>query len=143
MPTLRRRINSDAFFHLRIRNFHRSGAGSDARRLYHRHAQLALDFFINLPIGILSLILTSLFVKESKEAEESTREFRKGGKTIDWMGIILFVTGIATLELLLSEGPKEGWLESNFILLILAYTVISLLVGITWEYYQKNRQWIF
>lgn len=95
-------------------------------------------FFINLPIGIVSLLLTAVFVKESKQAEESTRKFRQGGKTVDWVGIILFVTGIAALELLLGEGPKEGWLESNFIFLTLAYCVIALLVGITWEYYQEK-----
>lgn len=95
-------------------------------------------FFINLPVGIVSLVLTALFVKESKQAEENTREFRSAGKTVDWAGIILFVTGIAALELLLGEGPKEGWLESDFILLMLAYSVVALLVGIVWEYYQDK-----
>jgi DHA2 family multidrug resistance protein len=95
-------------------------------------------FFINLPIGIVSLILTALFVKESKQAEENSRKFRKGDKVVDWMGIILFVTGIAALELLLGEGPKEGWLESDFILLIFGYCVISLVGGIAWEYYQDK-----
>ena len=95
-------------------------------------------FFINLPVGIISLILVSLFVKESKQAEESTKEFRKSGKTVDFVGIFLFVTGIAALVFLLDEGPKQNWLESNLILVVLAYTVFSLLVGITWEYYQKN-----
>ena len=94
-------------------------------------------FFINLPIGIISLILVSLFVKESKQAEKSAREFRKSGKTVDWLGIFLFVTGIAALVLLLDEGPKQGWLDSNLILLTMGYTVFSLLIGITWEYYQK------
>ena len=95
-------------------------------------------FFINLPIGIISLILVSLFVKESKQAEKSAAEFRKSGKSVDWVGIFLFVTGIAALVLLLDEGPKQGWLDSDFILLVLAYTVFSLLTGITWEYYQKQ-----
>ncbi len=95
-------------------------------------------FFINLPVGIISLILVSLFVKESKQAEESTREFRKSGNTVDFVGIFLFVTGIAALVFLLDEGPKQGWLDSNLVLLVLAYTVFSLLVGITWEYYQKK-----
>ena len=95
-------------------------------------------FFINLPLGIISLVLTSIFVKESKQAEESTKKFRQSGESIDWVGIFLFVTGIAALELLLSEGPKSGWLESNFISLILVYTIIALLVGTTWEYYRNK-----
>ncbi len=95
-------------------------------------------FFINLPIGIISLVLTALFVKESKQAAAATREFRKGGKTVDWVGIILFVSGIAALELLLEKGPKEGWFESDFVLLIAGYTFLALLIGITWELYQEK-----
>ena len=95
-------------------------------------------FFINLPIGIISLVLTSLFVKESKQSEQLSKEFRQSGEGIDWVGIFLFVTGIAALVLLLSEGPKSGWLDSTFILLILVYTIIALLVGIAWEYYQRK-----
>ncbi len=95
-------------------------------------------FFINLPVGIISLILVSLFVKESKQAEKATKDFRKNGKTVDFVGIFLFVTGIASLVFLLDEGPKQGWLESNLIVIILAYTLFSLTVGITWEFYQKN-----
>ena len=95
-------------------------------------------FFINLPIGIVSLALTAIFVKESKQAEEARREFRNGGKTIDWLGIILFVSGIAALELLLEKGPKEGWFESDFVLLIGGYCFLALLVGIVWEYYQEK-----
>ena len=65
-------------------------------------------FFINLPIGIVSLVLTFLFVKESKQAQESTKEFRKGDTTIDWIGIFLFVSGIAALELfLVFEGSER------------------------------------
>lgn len=95
-------------------------------------------FFINVPVGVISLILTWLFVQESKQAEKATREFRKGGKAIDWVGIILFVTGIAALEFVLGEGPKEGWFESDFIFLMLAYSVVALLIGVTWEYYQDK-----
>ncbi len=95
-------------------------------------------FFINLPIGIISLILTALFVKESDRAAEATREFRRSGKAVDWLGIILFVSGIAALELFLDKGPKQGWFESDFVLVIGAYAFFALLIGITWEYYQEK-----
>lgn len=95
-------------------------------------------FFINLPIGIISLILTAIFVKESKKAEDARKEFRRSGKTVDWLGIILFVTGVAALQIVLDEGPKEGWFESEFILLIAFYSFLALVIGITWEYYQEK-----
>lgn len=95
-------------------------------------------FFINLPVGIISLILTWLFVYETKNAVEAREKFRKAGKRIDWLGIGLFITGIATLELLLEKGPKESWFESDFILLLAIASFFSLLIGITWELYQKQ-----
>lgn len=95
-------------------------------------------FFINLPIGIVSLILTGLFVKESDQAKEAVRKFRSSGKAVDWLGIILFVTGIAALQLVLDKGPKQGWFESDFVLILAAYSFFSLLIGTTWEYYQEK-----
>lgn len=65
-------------------------------------------FFINLPIGIISIILTSLFVHESEKAKEVAKEAIKKAKKVDWLGIFLFVTGIAALEIFLGEGPKKG-----------------------------------
>ncbi len=94
-------------------------------------------FFINLPIGIISLILTSLFVHESS-GDKNQKEKPKEKKKIDFMGIFLFVTGIAALEIFLSEGPKNGWFDSGIITIIFGYSILSLLIGITWELYRKD-----
>ena len=72
-------------------------------------------FFINLPIGIVSLILTGLFVRESKQAETLREEYRKKGRKVDWTGIGLFVLGIAALEIFLEKAPTEGWNQISFL----------------------------
>ena len=95
-------------------------------------------FFINLPIGIISLILTGLFVQESKQAEKSREEFRRKGKTVDWVGIGLFVTGIAALEIFLEKAPTEGWFESDFVFATAVIAFFAILIGSTWEYYQDQ-----
>lgn len=95
-------------------------------------------FFINLPVGVLSLLLTWLFVYETKRAAEAREKFRKAGKQIDWLGILLFIGGIAMFELLLENGPKENWFESDFILLLAIGSFFALLIGVTWEIYQKQ-----
>jgi MFS transporter, DHA2 family, multidrug resistance protein len=95
-------------------------------------------FFINLPVGIVSVLLTWLFVHETKRAAEARANFRKSGKRIDWLGILLFITGIAALELLLEKGPKEGWFESDFIVVLALAAFFALLIGITWEWYHKQ-----
>jgi DHA2 family multidrug resistance protein len=95
-------------------------------------------FFINLPIGIISLILTSLFVYESEGAQEARRKFFREGKTIDWLGILLFVGGIALLVWVLEQGPKVGWLDSDYIVFAGFAAFLMLLIGIGWEYYQDK-----
>lgn len=95
-------------------------------------------FFINIPVGILSLFLTALFVKESAQAAKASKEFRDNKVTIDWLGIVLFVSGIAALQLVLYKGPREDWFESFPVLLLSAYSFLALVIGTTWEYYHEK-----
>lgn len=95
-------------------------------------------FFINVPIGIISLILVYFFVQESESALEAAEIQRCEQTSIDWLGIILFIGGIACLELALEQGPRENWFESNYIIFILTTAFFALLIGVTWEWYQKN-----
>ncbi len=95
-------------------------------------------FFINLPIGIISLILTGLFVRESKQAEDVREDFRKKGKTVDWVGVGLFMLGIAALEIFLEKAPTDGWFESDFVFGLAVVAFFAILIGATWEYYQKQ-----
>ncbi len=95
-------------------------------------------FFINVPIGILSFILVHFFVYESKNAEIQRNEKIRKGYKVDWVGILLFIVGIAAFELVLEQGPKEGWFESDFILLMSIVSFASIVIGITWEHYQEN-----
>lgn len=95
-------------------------------------------FFINIPIGIVSLILVYFFVFESEAALQAAEEKRRENTSIDWIGILLFVGGIACLELVLEQGPKESWFESPFILGGAVIAFFALLIGVTWEWYQPN-----
>src|SRR6202012_2251449 len=59
-------------------------------------------FLINIPIGILSLILTSRFVHDPEDFAEERATARANGKLrIDGIGIALVGIGSATLEVLL------------------------------------------
>ena len=95
-------------------------------------------FFINVPIGIVSLVLVYFFVFESDAALEAAAQRRAEHTSIDWIGILLFVGGVACLELVLEQGPKEGWFESNLILLGAIAAFFALLIGTTWEWYQEH-----
>jgi EmrB/QacA subfamily drug resistance transporter len=59
-------------------------------------------FFVNVPIGILAIVLTALKVPESR-AEHPRR--------IDPVGQILIIVALATLTYAIIEGPSAGWLS--------------------------------
>ncbi len=95
-------------------------------------------FFINVPIGLLSLALTWYFVSEPKSTTGERERMKKEGFKIDWIGITLIALGIGALEIVLDEGNREDWFESSFIIRITIVAVIALVVGVIWEFHQKH-----
>src|SRR5260370_126741 len=92
-------------------------------------------FFINIPIGILSLILTSRVVSDSPEFTREVESARKGGRLrIDGLGIFLVALGFASLEVVLDRGPTEDWFESNFIVSFFSIALVALIAAIFWEW---------
>jgi DHA2 family multidrug resistance protein len=95
-------------------------------------------FFINVPIGLISLLLTWYFVQEPKSTAHERERLDKEGFKIDWLGITLFALGIGALEIVLDEGNRKDWFESSFIVGFAVVAVVALVIGITWEFYQKH-----
>jgi MFS transporter, DHA2 family, multidrug resistance protein len=92
-------------------------------------------FFINIPIGILSLILTKRLVSDPPEFTRQVEAARRAGKLkIDGLGIVLVALGFACLEVVLDRGQTEDWFESNFILIFFTVAVIALVVATVWEW---------
>jgi DHA2 family multidrug resistance protein len=80
-------------------------------------------FFVNLPICIALLIL--LFGGLPKERAD-WRQFIKA----DWLGVTGLAAGLASLTVVLEEGQREGWFDSQLIvwLSIVAAAGITLLI---------------
>ena len=88
-------------------------------------------FFINIPIGIVSLILTSRLVSDPPEFKQEVDEARRAGKLrIDYVGILLVAIGFACLEVVLDRGQLEDWLESSFIMGFLAIAVVAIVAAV-------------
>src|SRR6202047_2648622 len=84
-------------------------------------------FFINIPIGIVSLILTNRLISDPPELTREVQAARKGGKLrIDGFGIFLIALGFPWLEVALDRGETEDWFESNFIVLFFSIAVLAL-----------------
>lgn len=77
-------------------------------------------FTINIPIGIMVYIYSSLVLRETKLVK---------GRTFDFIGFILSSVGLFCLLLALSEGVDEGW-DSAYIvsLLYISFATLTIFV---------------
>jgi DHA2 family multidrug resistance protein len=92
-------------------------------------------FFINVPIGLLSLLLSSRLVHDPVEFTEERMQARRSGRLrIDYVGIALIAVGFACLEVVLDRGERDDWLESHFIATFLAIAVVAIAIAIWWEW---------
>jgi len=84
-------------------------------------------FYINLPIGILSVVMTLLFIFDPPYIRE-----QRAGR-IDYMGLGLLCVGLAALQIVLDKGEREDWFGSAFIVRLTVVAVVSLALLIYWE----------
>src|SRR5258706_2825949 len=92
-------------------------------------------FYINVPVGILSLILTSFLVSDPPHMKKANV---KAGFRIDYIGIGLISLGLGSMQIILDKGQREDWLSSNFIRVFFVLMVFGLIAGILWELREKE-----
>jgi DHA2 family multidrug resistance protein len=89
------------------------------------HSTWRWIFFINLPVGFLSLFLTSRLVTDPPAFIEERRRLKASGTArVDYVGMLLIAVGFGCLEVVLDKGQEEDWFGSPF---ITAFTVISVM----------------
>ncbi len=76
-------------------------------------------FFINLPVGIIAVLATIVFLPRDRREEADLRQ-------VDWLGIGLLTVGLGCFQTMLEEGQQEDWFSSRFILAVTAGAVIGL-----------------
>ena len=96
-------------------------------------------FFINVPIGILSLVLTSRLIEDPPAFAAERAAARPGGKlSVDGLGIALIALASATLEVALDRGQIDDWFGSAFICWMLAVALIGWISTVIWEMRAKE-----
>jgi DHA2 family multidrug resistance protein len=92
-------------------------------------------FFINIPVGLLSLYLTSRYVSDPPAFAEERKTVRgpDGKLRVDGLGIALIGLGSAALEVTLDRGQIDDWFGSNFITWMFGIAVVCLGTAIFWE----------
>ena len=90
-------------------------------------------FLINVPFGMLSLFLVSIFVDEPEAVLRRTRELRAGGLRIDYVGFALAALFLGFLELTLDRGQREDWFSSPMITTFALIAGVAFMILIPWE----------
>jgi MFS transporter, DHA2 family, multidrug resistance protein len=91
-------------------------------------------FFINIPVGILSILLTSRLIQDPPYFRR--RRIRE--TKIDYIGLGFVALGLGTLQVVLDKGQREDWFESNFVVTLSLIAAASLIFVIYWEWQQKD-----
>ncbi len=80
-------------------------------------------FFINVPIGILSLVLTNRVVHDPIYL----KNLRRLRKRVDYLGMGLIVVGVGFLQFVLDKGEQNDWLSSQTISICLGVSIVALI----------------
>jgi EmrB/QacA subfamily drug resistance transporter len=75
-------------------------------------------FLVNLPIGIVAVVLAARELRESSDPEHSR---------LDPIGLITLTGGLLTLILALIDGNDHGWSSTYIVSLLVAATVLLVL----------------
>jgi DHA2 family multidrug resistance protein len=90
-------------------------------------------FFLNIPVGLLSLILTHFFIQDPPAAVEATKRERAKGIRVDYMGFAFAVLAFGGLQVMLDKGQEDDWFGSTFICLFAGLALIGFIGMIVWE----------
>ena len=93
-------------------------------------------FFINVPIGVLSLWMSKKFLHDPEDFTLERKKAKAEGRmSIDGIGIVLIVLASAALEISLDRGQIDDWFGSGFITTTILIAVFGWIGTVVWELY--------
>src|SRR6516162_8990839 len=82
-------------------------------------------FYINIPVGVASLIMTKLYIFDPPYLRAESRK-------VDYWGIGMLAIGIGALQIVLDKGQEDDWFASHFIVALAVISSVSL-VALVWH----------
>jgi DHA2 family multidrug resistance protein len=96
-------------------------------------------FFINVPVGILSLYLSNKLIHDSETYTQERFAAKAAGRmSIDTMGIVLITLASGALEIALDRGQIDDWFGSRLITLMIFIAVFGWIGTVAWELYVRD-----
>ena len=87
-------------------------------------------FLINIPIGIISVALSSFVLSDPPNAAKQPGSFRQ----IDYIGLSLLSIGLGFTQVVLDKGQREDWFHSHFIVIMSVVAAAALILLVWWEF---------
>jgi len=81
------------------------------------------NFYINLPVGAIALLMVSTFVHDP----EFLRKRRAAGGRVDYPGIALLVVGLSSLQIVIDRGQRADWFASPWVCWTSVLAALSLI----------------
>jgi MFS transporter, DHA2 family, multidrug resistance protein len=91
-------------------------------------------FYINLPVGLISLLLTQRLITDPPHLRGRKRK----GLKIDYIGFSLIALGLGAMQVVLDKGQREGWFDSSLIVALSVIAALALVAAIAWEWKQAH-----
>jgi len=88
-------------------------------------------FYINVPVGILSLILIYLFVRDP-------HYIKRGTLRADFWGLGMLALGMGALQIMLDKGQEKDWFSSQMIQVLAVMAVVFLAAFVVRELTVKD-----
>jgi DHA2 family multidrug resistance protein len=83
-------------------------------------------FYINIPVGVASLIMTQLFVFDPSY-------IRRTSEKVDYWGIGMLAVGIGALQVVLDKGQEKDWFGTHWITILTVLAAGALIVFVIYE----------
>ena len=80
-------------------------------------------FYINLPVGFVSVFLIKTFLKDPPY-------IRRSSARVDSWGLATLVVWVAALQIMLDKGQEEDWFDSRFIVVLAVAFAMGLLAWV-------------
>jgi MFS transporter, DHA2 family, multidrug resistance protein len=88
-------------------------------------------FYINIPVGILALIMTQLFVFDPSYIKRAVGR-------IDYWGMGMLAVGVGALQIVLDKGQEKDWFSSAMISRLAVICAVAIIVFVIYELVVKH-----
>jgi MFS transporter, DHA2 family, multidrug resistance protein len=95
-------------------------------------------FLVNIPVGVVSLLLVKMLVDEPKKLREERKQTWSRGIRLDAMGLVLIAAGLGALEITMDRGEREDWFASPIIIASAIVAIVGLIAFVMWELTRRD-----